>query len=398
MRGLSLEERTDQRGYHMQTAAIIVAAGRGVRAGGPVAKQWQQILGKTVLEHTLSVFEAHPRVDEIIIVVSRDDLEHVERLWLADRAKIVIGGAQRFESVLCGLDAVTAERVLIHDGARCCVSPQIIDRVLDALHTSKAAAPALAVSDALWTGQHDIVTGLQDRSGLYRAQTPQGFHVTEIRAAHAAFGKGAADDVAVARRSGIDVTIVSGDETNLKITTPEDFTRAALFLEKTTTMTQIPDIRTGNGFDVHRFGDGDHVTLCGVDVPHDRGLQGHSDADVGMHTITDAIYGALARGDIGQHFPPSDPQWKGAPSRIFLTHACDMARDMGFEITHMDCTLICEFPKIGPVAPAMRAKMAEIMKLDIDRVSVKATTSERLGFTGRGEGIAAMGTVTLVKT
>ena len=236
------------------------------------------------------------------------------------------------------------------------------------------------------------MTGVQDRTGLFRAQTPQGFHTDVLRDAHAAHGKGAADDVAVARAAGIDVAIVHGDAQNIKITTPDDFARAAAILET------LMDIRTGNGFDVHRFGDGDHVILCGVKIPHDRGLQGHSDADVGMHTVTDAIYGALCRGDIGQHFPPSDPQWKGADSMIFLEHACGLARDMGFTITHMDCTLICEFPKIGPVAQSMRDRMADIMSLDVDRVSVKATTSERLGFTGRGEGIAALATVTLVKS
>jgi len=380
----------------MKTAAIIVAAGRGMRAGGDVPKQWQVINGRLVIEHTLSVFVQHPRVDEIILVVSQADLEMVEMLKLSADIKIAIGGAERSASVQSGLAVAQADQVLIHDGARCCVSPVVIDRVLDALVDRPAVAPAIVVTDALWTGHEGYVTGVQNREGLFRAQTPQGFHLSAIRDAHELYGAGSADDVEVARRAGLGVTIVDGDEANLKITTPIDFTRAAATLRSG--LEDRMDIRTGNGFDVHRFGKGDHVTLCGIKVPHTRGLQGHSDADVGMHTVTDAIYGALCRGDIGQHFPPSDPQWKGAPSDIFLSHACAMARDMGFSISHMDCTLICEYPKIGPVAQAMRERMAGIMGLEVDRVSVKATTSERLGFTGRGEGIAAIATVTLVKT
>ncbi|MGJ8610749.1 MAG: 2-C-methyl-D-erythritol 4-phosphate cytidylyltransferase, partial [Octadecabacter sp.] len=347
-----------------RVAAIIVAAGRGQRAGGDLPKQWQMIAGKTVLEHTLDTFANHARIDDIVVVIGADDVGRADALGLAERATVTIGGAERSLSVLSGLSATDANRVLIHDGARCCVPSDCIDRVLNALDTSQAAAPALPVTDALWTGDNGTVTGLQSRENLFRAQTPQGFHLPAIRDAHALHGKGAADDVEIARRAGMDVAIVLGDERNLKITTPDDFARAAKLLEN------HMDIRTGNGFDVHRFGTGDHVVLCGVKVPHDRGLQGHSDADVGMHTVTDAIYGALCRGDIGQHFPPSDPQWKGAESHIFLSHACNLAREMGFEITHMDCTLICEFPKIGPVAQAMRKQMADIMQIDVDRVSV----------------------------
>ncbi|MCL4136219.1 UNVERIFIED_CONTAM: hypothetical protein GTU68_003805 [Idotea baltica] len=375
----------------MTTAAIIVAAGRGTRAGGDVPKQWQKIAGRSIVEHTLAVFESQERVDDIVLVVAQEDLNWVEALNLEARATVVIGGSERSLSVMAGLAATDADYVLIHDAARCCVSSAVIDRVLKALEEGPAAAPALAVTDALWIGQDALVMGVQDRANLYRAQTPQGFHTSAIRDAHMVHGAGAADDVAVARAAEIPVTIVRGDENNIKITTPEDFARAETLLEG------LMDIRCGNGFDVHRFGDGDHVVLCGVKVPHTRGLQGHSDADVGMHTVTDAIYGALCRGDIGQHFPPSDPQWKGAASDIFLRHACALARDMGFDITHVDCTIICEFPKIGPVAGAMRTRMADIMDMDEDRVSVKATTSERLGFTGRGEGIAAMATATLVK-
>jgi len=380
----------------MQTTAIIVAAGRGRRAGGETPKQWRRIAGRTVVEHTLAIFRAHPRVGDIVLVVAPEDQGHVQRLRLSDQATIAIGGATRSLSVLAGLDHATGAAVLVHDAARCCTPPEVIDRVLDALATTRGAAPALPVSDALWTGAGGKVTGIGDRNNLYRAQTPQGFHREAIRAAHAGADGTAADDVAVARAAGLDVAIVEGDERNLKITHPDDFARAAQILTAQHREGAM-DIRTGNGFDVHRFGPGDHVMLCGVAVPFDRGLQGHSDADVGMHAVTDAIYGALAEGDIGTHFPPSDPHWKGAPSETFLAHACALARTRGFEITQVDCTLVCEAPKVGPHATAMRAEMARITGLDAARVSIKATTSERLGFTGRGEGIAAMATATLVK-
>ncbi len=374
----------------ISTAAIIVAAGRGTRAGGEIPKQWQILAGRSVLDHTVAVFAKHPRVEEIVLVAAPEDMDRARQLH--PDVTLVAGGAERAASVLEGLKATEADLVLIHDAARPCLPSEVIDRVLDALDEAPAAAPALTVTDALWRGTDNRVSGVQDRKGLFRAQTPQGFLRTAILQAHQTHGPGSADDVEVALRAGLDVTIVEGSERNLKITLPADFERAEELLRP------VMDIRTGNGFDVHRFGPGTHVTLCGVEMPHDRGLQGHSDADVGMHAVTDAIYGGLARGDIGQHFPPSDPQWKGAASHIFLDHACTLAREMGFAITHVDCTLICEFPKIGPIADQMRARMAEIMGLDEDRVSVKATTSERLGFTGRGEGIAAMATATLVKT
>ncbi|WP_170368556.1 bifunctional 2-C-methyl-D-erythritol 4-phosphate cytidylyltransferase/2-C-methyl-D-erythritol 2,4-cyclodiphosphate synthase [Ruegeria arenilitoris] len=375
----------------MTTAAIIVAAGRGLRAGGGQPKQWRPLAERRVADWTIERIRA--QVPLVVLVLSPDDPE----AWadFADSGLILApGGADRAESVRNGLQALAdrgVSKVLIHDVARPCVSARVIGDVLAALDTHAAAAPGLPVTDALWTGENDQVTGTRDRAGLFAAQTPQGFRYDAIVSAHAAHPGGAADDVEVARAAGIDVAIVPGDADNLKITRPEDFARAERILRSDM------DVRLGNGYDVHRFGPGDHVILCGVEVPHDRGLQGHSDADVGMHAVTDAIYGALAQGDIGQHFPPSDPQWKGAASEIFLRHAVDLAAHMGFRISNVDCTLVCEYPKIGPHAAAMRQKMSEIMGLDADRVSIKATTSERLGFTGRKEGIAAIATACLVK-
>ena len=376
----------------MTTAAIIVAAGRGQRAGGGVPKQWRALAGRRVVDWTIDRFSG--LVDHIVLVLATEDRAAWEEFGTTTLI-LAPGGADRAGSVRNGLHALAGhdvEKVLIHDVARPCVSTRVIGDVLTALDTHPAAAPGLAVTDALWTVDGSEVTGTQDRNGLYTAQTPQGFHYGAIASAHAVHPGGAADDVEVARAAGIGVAIVPGDADNIKITRPEDFDRA----ERIMGMTM--DVRLGNGYDVHRFGEGDHVTLCGVNVPHDRGLQGHSDADVGMHAVTDAIYGALAQGDIGQHFPPSDPQWKGAASEIFLHHAVELAETMGYRISNVDCTLVCEFPKIGPHSAAMRAKMAGIMGLHADQVSVKATTSERLGFTGRNEGIAALATACLVKS
>lgn len=376
----------------MRTAALIVAAGRGTRAGDGLPKQWRTLVGKRMIDHTLARFESHASVDHITIVLHPDDMDQAA----AFRARghlIAKGGADRAGSVRNGLEALAAlapDRVLIHDAARPCVSADLIDQVIRALDHAQGAAPALAVTDALWTGAQGLVSGTQDRSGLFRAQTPQGFHFGAIRAAHEATKTDAADDVEVARTQGIEVVIVPGEADNLKVTQAADFDRAARILG------EHMDIRLGNGFDVHKFTDGDAVILCGVSIPFHRALLGHSDADVGMHAVTDAIYGALAEGDIGQHFPPTDPQWKGAPSDIFLRHAVTLAGKKGYRINNIDCTLICEAPKIGPHAPKMRVTMAQIMGLRADQVSIKATTSEQLGFTGRGEGIAALASATLV--
>lgn len=387
----------------MTTAAILTAAGRGTRAGGDLPKQWQMLAGRPVLAHTLTAFAARKDITRILLVIHPSDRARAQALIGAHELAgsditLVTGGADRAASVLNALRALAGSdttRVLIHDGARPLVSDAVISRVLAALDTSRGAAPALAVTDALWRGGA-TVTGTLPRDGLYRAQTPQGFAFPAILHAHEAHPGRSADDVEVARTAGLDVAIVAGDEDNLKLTWPGDFARAERLLEHRAAKGPPMDIRTGNGFDVHRFGPGDHLWLCGTRIPFDRGLQGHSDADVGMHALTDAIYGALAMGDIGQHFPPSDPQWKGAQSHIFLTHAIGLATEHDFHLTHADVTLICEQPKIGPHAVAMRTRLAAILGVEAGRISVKATTTERLGFAGRGEGIAALATATLV--
>jgi len=375
----------------MQTAVIIVAAGRGSRIGGEIPKQWQMLAGKPVLAHTLAAFQGM----RVVLVIHPEDRVRAEGLGV----ELVEGGATRDASVLAGLRALEGsgvEAVLIHDGARPLVSPALIERLVAALAAHDGAAPALPVTDALWRGDNGKVAGTLDRAGLWRAQTPQAFRLAPILAAHRSHPGGALDDVQVARAAGLDVAIVEGEETNIKLTWPGDFARAEAIL-KERDMDLRPEIRVGNGFDVHAFCAGDHVWLCGVQVPHGRGLLGHSDADVGMHALTDAIYGALAEGDIGRHFPPSDPQWQGAASHVFLAHAIGLARSRGYRLANCDVTLVCERPKIGPHAADMQGELARIIGVGADRVSVKATTSERLGFTGREEGIAAMATALLVR-
>lgn len=372
-------------------AAIVTAAGRGSRAGGGLPKQWRDVGGRPVLAHALAAFSGFERV---ILVVHPDDMPRAIETF-AGPVTIVAGGQTRAASVRAALESLDGSditHVLIHDGARPLVSDAVIRGVIEALQRgAEAAAPALPVTDALWRGQDGTVTGTAARDGLFRAQTPQGFCCAQISMAHRRHPDDAADDVELARKAGIKVAITPGCENNLKITWPEDFARAENLLRS------AMDIRLGNGYDVHAFGPGDHVTICGIRLDHDHALIGHSDADVGMHALTDAIYGALAMGDIGRHFPPSDPQWKGADSAIFLAHAAELARTHGFAISNADVTLICEAPKIGPHAGAMSARLAQIAGIEASRVSVKATTSERLGFTGRREGIAAIATVALMK-
>lgn len=381
----------------MRTAALIVAAGRGHRLGGDTPKQYCAVAGRAVLRHAIEAMLAEPAIGLVLAVIHPVDGPLYDAAITGapgDRLlPPVAGGATRGASVLNGLEALAPHApdvVLIHDAARPFVPGPVIGAVLDALATAPAAFPALPIIDALWRGAEGVVEAPVARAGLYRAQTPQGFRFLDILAAHRAFSGEAADDVEVARAAGLEVRLVPGDEEAFKITTPADLARARERREGRV------DIRTGNGFDVHRFGPGDHVMLCGVAVPHEHGLVGHSDADVGLHALTDAIFGALAEGDIGQWFPPSDPQWKGAASHIFVKHAARIVRAAGGRIANADVTLICEVPKIGPHREAMVAAMADMLAVAPERISVKATTNEKLGFLGREEGIAAFATVSVV--
>lgn len=382
----------------METAAVIVAAGRGRRLGGETPKQFLALGGAAVLRRSAEALSAGGGVDAIQVVVHPDDRDACDDALAGFTAAAVLppvtGGETRADSVRAGLEALAPAdpaRVLIHDAARPFASAALVRAVLDALDAAPAAVPVLPVVDALWQGRDGMAIAPAPRAGLWRAQTPQGFRFAEILAAHRAHRGEAADDAEVARAAGLTVRLVPGEEANFKITTAADLERARAMAGETM------DIRTGNGFDVHAFGPGTEVTLCGVALPFDRGLVGHSDADVGLHALTDAVFGALGEGDIGSWFPPSDPAWRGVVSEIFLRRAAARAAERGFQVTHLDCTLICEAPKIGPHAAAMRAAVAAIAGVDLERVSVKATTTERLGFAGRGEGIAALATATLVR-
>ncbi|MDO9488108.1 MAG: bifunctional 2-C-methyl-D-erythritol 4-phosphate cytidylyltransferase/2-C-methyl-D-erythritol 2,4-cyclodiphosphate synthase, partial [Sphingomonadaceae bacterium] len=358
------------------TLALIVAAGRGQRAGEGLPKQYRPVGGQAVLRRTVQAFLDHPHVDGVQVVIHPDDRDLYEAAVSGlDLPSPILGGATRQESVRRGLEAIDCDIVLIHDAARAFVSAAVIDRVIGALETDEGAVPALPVSDSLRRGASHI-DGEVDREGLHRVQTPQGFRFDAIRAAHCGAIAEATDDAAVLRAAGGRVALVEGDEANMKLTTPGDFQRADAALAAAMTS------RTAMGFDVHRFGPGDHLWLCGVRVPHSQGVIGHSDADVGLHALTDALLGTVGDGDIGQHFPPSDPQWKGASSDRFLAHAAGLVAARGGRIDHVDVTIISERPKVGPHRDAMRQRIADILGLGIGAVSVKATTTEALGFTG----------------
>ncbi len=375
--------------------ALVVAAGRGTRFGATLPKQYLPLAGKPLLRHALETLAAHPGIGGVRVVYNPDDAAALTRASAGlDLLPPVGGGAARQDSVRLGLESLAEfapEQVLIHDGARPFLDHGTIDRVLAALAEVPAAVPALKVADTVKRADDGRVLETVDRANLWRAQTPQGFRYRDILAAHrATTGLDLPDDAAVAERAGLAVRLVAGSEDNVKVTTAEDLVRAERWAAA-----RLGDVRTGQGFDVHAFGPGDHVWLCGVKVPHDHGLVGHSDADCGLHALTDAILGALGAGDIGVHFPPSDPQWRGAPSHRFLRHAAGLVARAGGNIAHVDVTLICERPKIGPHRAAMVARIAEILGVDPQRVSVKATTTETLGFTGRGEGMAAQAVATL---
>lgn len=375
--------------------ALIVAGGSGRRFGGELPKQYHDLLGRPVLRRTVEAFLAHPGVNGVRVVIDPACRDLYDQAVVGlDLPEPVAGGASRQDSVRNGLESLAREapgRVLIHDAARPLVDADTISAVIAALDDHAGAIAAVPVADTLKRGADGLVGATVDRNGLWRAQTPQGFRFAEILAAHhAAAGLELTDDAAVAERAGLPVALVPSREENFKVTTQDDLIRAAQALSLA-----LADVRTGSGFDVHRFTDGDHVTLCGVKVPHAQGLEGHSDADVGLHALTDAILGALGAGDIGSHFPPSDPQWRGADSARFLRHSADLVAARRGMIAHVDVTIICERPKVGPHRETMVARIAQILGIPPDRVSVKATTTERLGFTGRGEGIAAQAVATI---
>ncbi|MFC1672755.1 bifunctional 2-C-methyl-D-erythritol 4-phosphate cytidylyltransferase/2-C-methyl-D-erythritol 2,4-cyclodiphosphate synthase [Pseudomonadota bacterium] len=370
------------------TVALIVAAGRGRRFGGDQPKQYAPLGGQTVLAQTIARFLANPGVDLVRCAIHADDRDLYDAATEGlDLLEPIIGGVTRQDSVRFGLESLQdlgCAKVLIHDAARPFVSDALIDGVIEALDNHAGALPAVAVADTLKRGEDGHITGTVSRENLWRAQTPQGFSFQEILDAHHQFqGQELTDDTQVFERSGREVVITQGAEDNFKITTGDDLMRAERLLSASA------HTRTGTGYDAHRLTEGTFVTLCGVEIPHSQGLKGHSDADVALHALTDAVLGAIGDGDIGQHFPPSDPQWKGASSDRFLAHAAELARKQGGEILNVDVTIICEAPKIGPHKDVMKARVAEILGIDAGRVSVKATTTEGMGFTGRGEGIAA---------
>lgn len=375
-----------------KTVALLVAAGQGSRAGGDIPKQFRRVGGKPVLAHAVDALAKHPDIDSIIVAVGAGQ-EDAARVALGDRpvAAIIKGADSRRRSVRAGLEHVAASggaaRILIHDAARPFLPLVVIDRLLTALDQAPGAIPVLPIADTLVNQEGDVV----DRNALVRVQTPQAFHFDAILAAHRQWDDSgeATDDAQMLKAQGATILLVAGDERLEKLTYPRDFARAEANLGA------ARSTRVGMGYDVHRLAEKEELWLGGIQIPHDRGLAGHSDADVALHAIVDALLGALAEGDIGSHFPPSDPQWRGAASSRFLEYAAEHVAKRDAIIEHIDLTLICEAPKIGPHRDAMRARIAEILGIPLDRISVKATTTERLGFAGRREGIAAQAVATL---
>jgi 2-C-methyl-D-erythritol 4-phosphate cytidylyltransferase / 2-C-methyl-D-erythritol 2,4-cyclodiphosphate synthase len=378
---------------------VVVAAGRGLRAGGGMPKQYRPLPGGTAIEQSLATFSGHDEIALVQPVIHPDDQGAFQQSSAQFRLlPPVFGGATRQDSVRSGLEALAAhqpEIVLIHDAARPYASRALITRAIAAAGKNGAAVPVLPVADTVKTvDAQGLVTGTLDRSLLRAVQTPQAFGYAAIVDAHRRALKAArndfTDDAALAEWAGMTVATFAGEAGNVKLTTPEDFLRA-----ETINLSSLGDVRTGFGTDVHQFTDGDHIWLGGVKIPHSRGVTGHSDADVVLHSLVDAILGALAEGDIGVHFPPSDPQWRGASSDRFLAFAVERVRARGGLIAHLDITVVCEAPRVGPHRDAMRARIAEIAGLSPERVAIKATTSEKMGFTGRGEGIVAFATATV---
>lgn len=372
--------------------ALIVAAGSGIRTGGDTLKQFRMVRGQPMLRHSYAALVTHPQIDGVVVAIG-DGQEGDARTAVngLSEAIFITGGATRRESVRNGLEAIAeaggADFVLIHDAARPFLEHRIIDDLINALFEAPGAVPALPVVDSLARGDGTL-SATVERQNLWRIQTPQAFHFDAILAAHRQWsGDEPTDDARMLMSANEKVTTIPGDEALAKFTFASDFAGQNM----------TPSFRSGSGFDVHRLVPGEELWLCGIQIFHDKGLAGHSDADVAMHALTDAILGAMALGDIGDHFPPSDAQWRGASSDRFLVHAMHLARDAGYDLANADVTIICEAPKIGPRKDIMRARLAEIMAVDVNRVSVKATTTEMLGFTGRGEGIAAQAVASFEK-
>jgi 2-C-methyl-D-erythritol 4-phosphate cytidylyltransferase/2-C-methyl-D-erythritol 2,4-cyclodiphosphate synthase len=371
-------------------AAVVVAAGSGSRAGG--AKQWRSLGGKPVIRWSVEALQKAGAQDVVVVTSPGSEGEAEAALAGLSGWRAVAGGATRTDSVKAGLAALGGPEdrpVLVHDAARPFLSAAVIERCVRALDEADGALPALPVADSLRRATDGIVSGAVEREALWRAQTPQAFRLKTLTEAFAAWpaNEAATDEATVVERAGGRVRIVEGDARLMKLTFPEDFAMAEALIPRS--------VRVGQGYDVHRWGPGQSVWLCGLEIPHDQTLIGHSDADAGLHALTDAILGALGEGDIGDHFPPTDPQWKGAASDLFLKHAVELVRARGGRLSHVDVTLICERPKVKPHRQAMRERLAEILDLPLDAVSVKATTTEGLGFTGRGEGLAAQAVATL---
>jgi 2-C-methyl-D-erythritol 4-phosphate cytidylyltransferase / 2-C-methyl-D-erythritol 2,4-cyclodiphosphate synthase len=382
-----------------KVAAVVVAAGRGLRAGGDLPKQYRHVLGEPVIRSSLALFARHDAISFVQPVIHPDDAALFQAASAGlDLLPPVDGGALRQASVRAGLEALQAhapDLVLVHDAARPFASPALVTRAIAAARASPAAVPVIGVADTVKTvDAKGCVTDTIDRARVRLVQTPQAFGFAALLEAHrqakAAGRDDFTDDAALAEWAGVKVGTFEGEAGNVKLTTDEDFTRA-----ETARLAALGDVRTGFGFDVHQFGEGDHVVLGGVRISHRRGLSGHSDADVVLHALVDAILGALADGDIGVHFPPTDPQWRGASSDRFLAFAVERVRARDGRIAHLDVTIVCETPRIGPHRDAMRARIAEIAGIAIERVGVKATTSEKMGFTGRGEGLAAFANATV---
>ncbi|WP_020593734.1 bifunctional 2-C-methyl-D-erythritol 4-phosphate cytidylyltransferase/2-C-methyl-D-erythritol 2,4-cyclodiphosphate synthase [Kiloniella laminariae] len=382
--------------------AVIVAAGRGSRFGSPLPKQYTPLGQESILSLTLRKFSQHRLINGILVVIHPEDIElfHQSCPDFSTRVKLTTGGDTRQVSVFNGLKALEKEcptSVLIHDAARPFIKEDVITRLIEKAESGEASIAATPVVDSLKFSTGMTIEKNISRDGLWQAQTPQAFPYDRILSAHqqAAGRNDFTDDAAVAEYAGHPISLVESGRENIKITTADDLILARNMIKLTDTDGHLMESRTGLGYDVHSFEEGDHVTLCGVDVPHSRKLKGHSDADVGLHALTDALLGALCEGDIGSHFPPSDPQWKGAKSDQFLIFARDRVNARGGKIIHVDVTLVCERPKIGPHRESMTKRMAEILAISPTRVSIKATTSERLGFTGREEGIAAQAVATI---